>query len=283
MVSLSRLVLPDGLTFELNGPCTVGRSPANTLALANDHISRKHALIQVQGDGECWMVDLGSSNGTYVNGRRVSRPLVLKNGDLIEMAGSRIEFQTEGSTADYETTGGSTLRDIKRRNCWLMVADIVDSTRMALELPPEEFPQVTGGWFNTCRELIEAHGGHMNQYTGDGFFCYWEDTFDAKSRILDAMRALGQLQVKATPGFRVVVHHGETVFSSVPNTSEQNLHGREVHFAFRMEKLAGAWKDSWLLSDAAFQALGVKSIICRASQVGGYDGIYQFHVPDFNA
>ena len=164
-----------------------------------------------------------------------------------------------------------------------MVADIEDSTRMALELPPEEFPQITGGWFNTCRELIEEHGGHMNQYLGDGFFCYWEDTFDAKNQILEAIRALGKLQAKATPGFRVVLHCGETVFSSVPNTSEQNLHGREVHFVFRMEKLAGKWKDGWLLSDAACQALGAKSLISRESKVDGYEGIFQFHVPDFRA
>jgi adenylate cyclase len=282
MSSPSRLILPDGLTFELHASSTLGRTPGNTVVIPNDHISRKHALIQVQGNGECWMVDLGSSNGTYVNGRRVSRPLPLKNGDLIDMAGSRIEFQSETPAADVgvDMTGGSTLRDIKRRNCWLMVADIEGSTRMAQELPPEEIPRITGGWFNTCRELIEDRGGHMNQYLGDGFFCYWDDTLDAKRQILDALRELARLQQKASPRFRLVLHFGEIVLSNVPDTMALNLHGEVVNFAFRMEKIAARFKDSQLCSEAALKALGVKSLARRESEVSGYDGLFQFHVPD---
>jgi class 3 adenylate cyclase len=231
------------------------------------------------------MVDLGSSNGTYVNGRRISRPQLLNNGDVIDMAGSRIGFQTEALAggSDDHSTAGSTLRDIKKRNCWLMVADIVGSTRMARELPPEEVPQITGGWFNTCRELIENHGGTMNSYLGDGYFCYWEDTFGAKRQLLDAMRALVRLQAKANPGFRIVLHFGETVLSNVPNTMALNLHGKEVHFVFRMEKIAGGFGDLLLCSEPAWQALGVKSLARRESTVSGYDGIYQFHVPELDA
>lgn len=285
MASQTRLILPDGRTFELHGSCTLGRTSVNTVAIANDHISRKHALIQMQGDGECWMVDLGSSNGTYVNGRRISRALQLKNGDVIDMAGSRIEFQTEPSVAEPAdgSTGGSTLRDIKKRNCWLMVADIVGSTRMAQELPPEEVPRITGGWFNTCRELIEKHGGYMNQYLGDGYFCYWDDTFDAKSQILAAMRELAHLQENAWPRFRLVLHFGKTVLSNVPDTMELNLHGQEVHFVFRMEKIAARWEDSLLCSEVAWKALGVKSLVLRESEVNGYDGMFQFHVPDLES
>lgn len=281
MSSPSRLILPDGSVFELHASSTVGRTPGNMVVIPNDHISRKHALIQVQGSGECWMVDLGSSNGTYVNGRRVSRALQLKNGDVIDMAGSRIEFQSDmaGQTA-VDMTGGSTLRDIKRRNCWLMVADIEGSTRMAQELPPEEIPRITGGWFNTCRDLVEGHGGHMNQYLGDGFFCYWDDTFDAKRQILDALRDLARLQQRASPRFRLVLHFGEIVLSNVPDTMALNLHGEVVNFAFRMEKVAAHFKDSRLFSEAALKALGVKSLARRESEVGGYEGMFQFHVPD---
>jgi len=282
MSSPSRLVLPDGLTFELHVSSTLGRTQGNTVVIPNDHISRKHALIQVQGNGECWIVDLGSSNGTYVNGRRVSRPIPLKNGDLIDMAGSRIEFQSETPAAvtGVDMTGGSTLRDIKRRNCWLMVADIEGSTRMAQELPPEELPRITGGWFNTCRELIENLGGHMNQYLGDGFFCYWDDTLDAKRQILDTLRDLATLQQKASPCFRLVLHFGETVLSNVPDTMALNLHGEAVNFVFRMEKIAAHFKDSQLCSEPALTALGLKSLALRKSEVSGYDGMFHFHVPD---
>ena len=277
----SRLILADGQIVELHGSCSLGRSESNTLALDNDHVSRKHAVIQFQGESEFWIVDLGSSNGTYVNGRRVSRPLALKNGDVIDMAGSRIEFQTEAHAVESDGQSlGSTLLSVARRNCWLMVADIEGSTRLAQELPPEEVPRVTGEWFKTCRELVEEHGGHMNQYLGDGFFCYWEDTFDAKRQILEAMRDLARLQASATPPFRVVLHCGMTVLGSVPTMTEQNLHGPTVNFVFRMEKIAANWHDRRLCSEAAWQALGVKSLVRRESEVNGYDGVFVFHVPD---
>jgi len=284
MVGVSRLLLPDGTVHELRGTCTLGRSARNTLALANEHVSRKHALLQSQGEGEYWMVDLGSSNGTYVNGRRVSRPLALKHGDVIEMAGSRLEFQTDGDSATpYCSSQGPTVPVITKRKCWLMVADIAGSTRMAQELPPEEIPQITGGWFNACLGLIEQHGGHMNQYLGDGYFCYWEEASHVQDQILAALRELAGLQAKASPNFRIVLHYGETVFSGVPTTSEQNLHGQEVHFVFRMEKIAAKFGDTLLCSDAAWRALGTPSLVQRQSEVSGYNGIYQFHVPELGA
>jgi len=132
------------------------------------------------------------------------------------MAGASLVFQTDHAGPGTQSVGqGPTLPIISRRNCWLMVADIVGSTRMTQELPPEEIPQITGGWFNVCRELIEVHGGHMNQYLGDGHFCYWEKAADASAHLLAALRALAHLRGKATPNFRVVLHYGETVFSGV--------------------------------------------------------------------
>lgn len=283
MAALSILILPGGGTVDLHGLCTLGRSDANTVALDDDHVSRKHAVIQHQGENEFWMVDLGSSNGTWVNGRRVSRPLALRDGDVIDMGGSRIVFRSEAVVMEADAlTLGSTLLSVARRNCWLMVADIVGSTRMAQELPPEEVPLVTGGWFKDCRDLIEAHDGHMNQYLGDGFFCYWEDAMDTKKRILAAMRDLARMQEKDSPRFRVVLHHGMTVFGSVPTMTNQNLHGPTVNFVFRMEKLAGGWEESRLCSVAAWRALGVASLGRRDSEVGGYDGIHEFHVPDLS-
>lgn len=283
MVSSSQLHLPDGQVYDLQGSCSLGRGPENTVPLANDHVSRKHAIIQVQGKAEFWLVDLGSANGTYVNDRRVSRPLALKDGDVIDMAGSRIEFRSEslGAYGNYDASSmGSTILRVTRRECWLMVADIVGSTRMAQELPPEEVPLLTGGWFKTCRELIEEHGGQMNKYLGDGFFCYWEDSLDARQRILQAMQGLARLQAEATPPFRVVLHRGLTVLGSVPTVSALDLHGPAVNFVFRMEKLAAGWGEIRLFSEAAMETFAVSALAGYESEVDGYDGIFKFFVPD---
>lgn len=286
MPASTRLHLSDGPIFELSGSCPLGRDPENAVVISNQHVSRRHAIIQVQGNAEFWLVDLGSSNGTYVNDRRVSRPLALKDGDVIDMAGSRIEFHSDARSVVgiYDASSiGSTVLRVTRKNCWLMVADIVGSTRMAQELPPEEVPLLTGGWFKACRELIEEHGGQMNKYLGDGFFCYWEDTVDARSRILQALRSLARLQAEAAPPFRVVLHRGITVFGSIPTVAELDLHGPTVNFVFRMEKLAASWGKIRLFSEAAMESFGSPALVIYESEVDGYDGKFKFFVPDIDA
>jgi hypothetical protein len=63
----------NGNRHMLHGTCSMGRAAANTLALDLPKVSRMHALIQVQNIGEFWLVDLGSSNGTFLNNPRSPR------------------------------------------------------------------------------------------------------------------------------------------------------------------------------------------------------------------
>src|SRR5437667_6639745 len=73
----------------LRGSCSVGRASANTLVLDLPKVSRMHALIQLQNIGEFWLVDLGSSNGTFLNKRRVHQPVRLHDQDKIVIAQSK--------------------------------------------------------------------------------------------------------------------------------------------------------------------------------------------------
>lgn len=287
MQSPPRLIFPDGRVHELKGSCTLGRHASNDIPLANHHASGQHALVQWQeqredqGGSGFLLVDLGSTNGSYLNDRRIARPVPLKDGDIIDLAGTRIEFRTDGTVSDLPAGSiVSTLIDIRKRNAWLMVADIVGSTRMAQQMPPEEVPRINGSWFKTCREAVDAHGGHMNQYLGDGFFCYWEDTLDARHRIPDLLRLFAKQRAESSPDFRVVLHFGMTVLGSVPTLSSLNLHGPNVNFVFRMEKLAGSLGEPFLLSQEALLALGLPVRASHMAELAGYDGSHTFGVPD---
>ncbi|MDP9002390.1 MAG: GGDEF domain-containing protein [Myxococcota bacterium] len=73
-----------GQMFRLDQTETViGRSAGVTIRLQDEGVSRKHAKI-VQGDGEPWIQDLQSANGTIINGERVGRA-VLRDGDKIRV------------------------------------------------------------------------------------------------------------------------------------------------------------------------------------------------------
>lgn len=72
----------------------LGRGPENTLRLTERNVSRKHAILERVG--ERWaLVDLGSYNGSYVNGQRVVMRQELAHGDLIQLADYRIEVAEE--------------------------------------------------------------------------------------------------------------------------------------------------------------------------------------------
>ena len=70
--------------------CVIGRSSACQLVLADDTVSRRHAELRIENG--CWLLrDLGSSNGTWVNGRRVVEAEV-RPGDLIHLGAAEIRL-----------------------------------------------------------------------------------------------------------------------------------------------------------------------------------------------
>ncbi len=74
-----------GTWVQLQPLTTIGRSPGNTLVLADRGISAQHARL-VQRRGRWWVEDLGSTNGTWVNGQRVVRPVPIGPGDILQVA-----------------------------------------------------------------------------------------------------------------------------------------------------------------------------------------------------
>src|SRR5437764_14531745 len=64
----------DGTRHPIRGSCSLGRTAANTIVLESPKVSRRHALIHLQNVGELWLIDFGSSNGTFLNKQRISSP-----------------------------------------------------------------------------------------------------------------------------------------------------------------------------------------------------------------
>ncbi|MEM9598723.1 MAG: GGDEF domain-containing protein, partial [Acidobacteriota bacterium] len=85
-----------GRRFPLQGIVTVGRGSDNTIVLELDDVSRQHARFYALGD-ECFVSDLGSTNGTRVNGTRLASEYQLRNGDLIQVGGAIFKFLAGGN------------------------------------------------------------------------------------------------------------------------------------------------------------------------------------------
>ena len=87
------VVLPDGSRIVLGvEPIVIGRLPEGTVALSDQNVSRRHAEIRRSGS-DVVVVDLGSTNGTKVNGARVQER-VLEDGDDITVGTTTLRFET---------------------------------------------------------------------------------------------------------------------------------------------------------------------------------------------
>ena len=80
----------------------IGREPDVTIQLDSRGVSRHHARILVSG-GSAILEDLESKNGTHVNGRRITAPIHLSDGDVIGLGSASLTFRVASLTSPTET------------------------------------------------------------------------------------------------------------------------------------------------------------------------------------
>jgi pSer/pThr/pTyr-binding forkhead associated (FHA) protein len=107
MVSQFQLIMRSGPTpgaaFTLEGDqLTIGRDSMNEIVINDAEVSRRHARLTFQG-GKYVLEDLGSTNGTFVNGQRLAGPRVLKPGEVVSF-GEQIVLVFEATTIDPGAT-----------------------------------------------------------------------------------------------------------------------------------------------------------------------------------
>ena len=245
---------PEQQRTRVEGDCSIGRLPTNHLVLDHEKVSRRHAIIHAQGQDEFWLVDLGSSNGTYLNGRRIMQPVQLREGDQVQVGPFLFAFRgPQGSDPAAAALPATehTMMDLRSAKCWLLLADIESSTQLSRRLSADELPLVNGRWFSQCRQVIEAGGGTLNKYLGDGFLACWRDKPESAAAVAAALAQMRALQDQCQPAFRIVVHYGQVLIGGMASVGEETLSGKEVNFIFRMEKLASSLGRSRLLSESA--------------------------------
>jgi pSer/pThr/pTyr-binding forkhead associated (FHA) protein len=91
-----------GMAHPIAGSMTVGRGAGVDLSLADPEVSRRHASIRV--DGTTVVVeDLGSANGTRVNGTPIETATRVEGGGVIELGSTRLEVRVETGEAGIST------------------------------------------------------------------------------------------------------------------------------------------------------------------------------------
>jgi adenylate cyclase len=247
----------DGKRHPIQASCSLGRTAANAIMLESSKVSRRHALIHLQNIGELWLIDFGSTNGTFLNKRRIHQPVRLSDGDQITIGDQVFKVHQPLAISDeYKAmVTQRTLREIGNIPCWLLVADIRGFTPLSRGMQSEDLDALLGTWIFTCKEIIENHHGIINKYLGDGFLAYWPDAATTAEEIAAVISALKELQQKEWPDFRLVVHFGAVAIGGIASMGEESLMGQEVNFVFRLERLAGSLGEPCGLSETAHKKL----------------------------
>lgn len=166
---------PDNVerVIELVGSLTVGRAPDGDLVLEDQNVSRRHAVLQRGIDDVFTVSDLGSANGTRVNGRPLEMPRRLRHGDIVSVGSATLTFQehpSPGLPEDPPTASGGLVANKQSTRIVLgtsqKMAEVFHLVEAAAESP---IPVLLQGETGTGKELI-ARGIHGNGPRYEGPF-----------------------------------------------------------------------------------------------------------------
>ncbi|MDD3826592.1 MAG: FHA domain-containing protein [Anaerolineae bacterium] len=132
-MSLGKLVEQEsGQVFPLGFEVvTIGRHEDNTVVVPDPNVSRHHAEIAVHG-GRWAIRDLDSANGTFVNGRPIQEPHVLRHGDLIRIGQSQFLLEFPAAAARHDTLVEAATMPLRpRRSPWLAVIAVLGLLALA--------------------------------------------------------------------------------------------------------------------------------------------------------
>src|SRR5438552_993991 len=136
-------------------------------------VSRLHALIQRKDAGDLALVDLGSRNGSFVNQRRVTFPVVLNDKDRLLFGDQELVFRNPLRPASVPalpetgTRNAPTMALYTHSMTTIVVVDIRDFTPLARTLPESLLSQTIGTWFLRVGQVTQRLGSWAQKYIGD--------------------------------------------------------------------------------------------------------------------
>jgi adenylate cyclase len=136
-------------------------------------------MLQSMEAGGFYLIDLGSRNGSFVNGRRVNVPVTLQNGDRLTFGQTELEFYCPVSRDDNPTTNldsaeiPATAALHVRQLISVMVIDIRDFTVLTRQLDERVLSEVVGTWFRRAGDIIREYGSWVDKYIGDAVMAVW--------------------------------------------------------------------------------------------------------------
>lgn len=283
----------------VGGSCwTIGRTEDNNLVISDPWISRNHAMLQYTDTGDFYLIDLGSRNGTFVNGRRVSVPVTLRNRDRLTFGQTDMDFYSPSTDKSIASIGTDAM-DLSitatlhiRRFISVMVVDIRNFTSLTQQIDDAVLSALIGTWFREVGKIIRYHGSWVDKYIGDAVMAVWfhGTTGVNQSELMPVLHALNDLHkmtrdvAKRYPlPFPLQIGAGvNTGYAMVGNTGsgdrpDYTALGDTVNAAFRLESSTKQIGRDIALGETTYQYLssfGIPAMLFQECEVSlkGYQG-----------
>jgi adenylate cyclase len=177
----------------------LGRAVDSQIRLPSELVSRQHALVQRMENGEYFLLDLGSRNGTFLNGTRVTVPVPLNDGDRISFGDFHISFhcptrvdEPTGSVPVLNTQATTVL--FMQKMTSVLVVDVRGFTKIAQVIDPQQLSLVIGTLFRSGGDIMRKRGSWGQKYIGDALMSVWVHTRNGEGpQVLSILHALGEL------------------------------------------------------------------------------------------
>src|SRR5262245_23738592 len=180
-------------------PCRIGRNEGNTIVLEDDLASRNHAILQATEAGVFYVTDVGSTNGTLLNGARVTAPMQLKAGDCIQIGNHAFTFHQELPAAPAEPEileQKATSLFVAMKVITVLVVDIRDFTGLGQRIGSEKLGEVAGALFREGGQVLQQHGAWAQKYIGDAVMAVWlhRSMMPEVDEVMKGLQALNSLR-----------------------------------------------------------------------------------------
>ncbi len=255
-----------GERIPCNSVITLGRDKNNDVILTDLLVSRNHAMVRRLGEGDYYLIDSGSSNGTLVNGLRVSGPTQLRNGDRITIGRTEFVFEQDAHPADFTDSISFQQTIIFHspviREITVLVADIRDFTSLSEQVPIRTLTRVMSKWFHDVTAIIQKNGGIVDKFIGDCVFARWDDktgnnVVRALSTALQVAEATAKLKLeeKELPRPLRIGVGINTGMASLGIGADNTAMGDAVNTAFRLESVTKEVGRDIALSESSYRHL----------------------------
>jgi adenylate cyclase len=268
----------------------IGRGDGCAVMLDSRSVSRLHALIQRKDTGDLALVDLGSRNGSFLNGKRVSFPVPLHDKDRLVFGDQELVFVYPKRTIQTPAMPGGDVRNEPTTALHMhtltsiMVVDIRDFTPLARSLNESQLSQTIGTWFLRAGQITQREGSWAQKYIGDAVMAVWvhEKGADIGSDLLRVLRAISDISAATTEisgGLPLPapmrIGAGVNTGPAIVGGADYTALGDTVNAAFRLETATKGLGMGIALGERTWSELAEEkrnAFVRRQVELKGYDG-----------